>query len=112
VWDKRSLQADTDPYAPQRWAAGTAAAAVAAYGLSRRSWGGRLVAIVGSALVMRALAGHNDFDNLRARLERVSGRLRSKPEDLVEDASDASFPASDPPAFVSPTRDKDAQMTH
>lgn len=61
----------------------------------RGSWAGRVAASVGAALAARVLAGHDDLGILMSR------RAASRREMLPDDASEDSFPASDPPSFTS-----------
>jgi len=111
VWEKKSLQPNHEIFAPQRWAMGVTGGTVAAYGLSRRSWSGAVMALVGGGLALRAAAGHNDLDNLHDCLERTWAMWAgcAGTRDEVDNASAESFPASDPPSHVSPTRNKEMQ---
>src|SRR5918999_5424208 len=42
----------------ERWASGLAGGALALYGLSRRTWGGVVLALVGGTLIYRGSTGH------------------------------------------------------
>jgi uncharacterized membrane protein len=90
VWDRRR-QPDTG-----RWLAAATAAVCLGAGVRRRSAGGLCLAIAGAALVWWA-AGSSEERS--ARRAAFSGRWRQRIDQIVDEASADSFPASDAPAL-------------
>jgi hypothetical protein len=81
----------------ERWLTAMAAAACFAAGLRRRNSAGFWLAIAGGALAWRA-AGVDRRDVGRATLHRLPA-TRQRTDEMVDEASQESFPASDAPAL-------------
>jgi uncharacterized membrane protein len=87
----------------ERWASAIVGGALTLYGLARRSVAGGLAAALGAGLLYRGVGGRCpmyqalDIDTTGRRAQPRS------PDDVVEAASEDSFPASDAPAWTPTT---------
>ena len=108
VWDKPRFSATLATYDQQRWITAAWGSALTLLGARRRGFVGGILAMLGATMTVRAAMGHRDFQAARDCVDRAMSRRGWRNPDVVQQASDESFPASDSPSWT-PTAGAKAQ---
>lgn len=100
VWDRRGWDGTRERLTITRWLVGVGGAGLAVQGLRQRSVAGGILAGVGGSLAWWALTGEGDMSEARRWIGELYQRVRGEYQDLIEQASHESFPASDAPSWT------------
>jgi uncharacterized membrane protein len=100
VWDKPSLTSTLSTCDQERWMAAACGTALALFGSRRGGFSGGLLATAGAVLTLRAAMGRRDMGVARDFIDRQLKENGWRRSDMVGEASEQSFPASDPPSWT------------
>jgi hypothetical protein len=100
VWDRRGWDGTKEQMTITRLLVGVGGGALAVQAWRQGTWKGRMLAGLGGTLAWWAVTGEGDLSGARRWFNEVLERVPWHKDDLIMDASAASFPASDAPSWT------------
>jgi hypothetical protein len=100
VWDKPRFGATLSDYDQERWMSAACGSVLTMLGARRGGFFGGLLAMLGATLALRAAIGRHDIRVARDCVDQAMRDRGWRGKDIVSEASDESFPASDSPSWT------------
>jgi uncharacterized membrane protein len=98
VWDRRS--SGLNIHDRERWLTAAIGGTLAVAGARRGGFGGGLLAMLGTTVAVRAAIGRHDYQVARHWIDCTLRERGWTRKDIVNDAAEESFPASDTPSWT------------